>query len=175
MPLAVPTCLVRSVAACNCLFDEGAAFNLRGEAPPGSTDFNWTNTRFNASAVAELYCTLFPQDRERLGSCPEAHLGHALIERAKQMGPAAFCEHVAELSISGQRAAHGELWSEGHTYVNCKRCEELWPDLVCHFARKAGGRPPKKKRGRPAAAGVDSFFSNALVSCNCPVVRGAYI
>ena len=179
MTLGMPDCLVRSVAACCCLFDdEGDAYNRRGEAPPGATDFNWTTHSFNDAAVAELYLTLFPEDRERVGRTPVAHLGQALILRAKQIGAAAFGEIVGQLSIHGQRAERGELWSHGHSYSQCNQCEELWPELVQRFApaRRAAGRPHKKKRGRPAAAGLESFSSDVLVSCNCPVVaRGAYI
>ena len=167
MTLGTPSCLVRSFAACSCLFDQGDEYNLRGEAPPGATDFDWTTHSFSDAAVAELYLTLFPEDRERVGRTPVAHLGQALILRAKEIGAAAFGELVSQLSIHGQRAERGELWCDGHSYSRCNQCAELWPELVQRFApaRRAAGRPHKKKRGRPAAAGIESFCSDDRCTC----------
>ena len=85
MPVAKPAYLARSYAAWSALWADGLAASTEGHLPANRNGKKTKSKEspFDATAVAQQYLTLFPEDKElnsRGFGCGE--LGQTLISRA---------------------------------------------------------------------------------------------
>ena len=152
------------MAACSCLWKGGGIDNAHGKLFPGAADARWLQQPFNAVAVASEYLDLFPSDAERVNSSLDAGmLGRALIARATEIGTQ-VADVFADLSVHRQNALHGADWAVRHTWDNCQRCAELYPEHAARLAKKGRGRPAKKRRGHAAATGAPIVCSTRHVA-----------
>ena len=169
MPVAKPTCLARSYAAWSALWDDGLAASREGRLPANRTGKTTNSKRmpFDATAVAQQYLILFPEDKElnsRGFGCGK--LGQTLISRAQELqelSTTRLQEICGQVSVHAQCAKHEPTWHLRHSYTDCKCCRLDGPDISMGVAPKGCGRPPKKKCNRAPTADMEQPRQGALI------------
>ena len=168
MPVAKPTCLARSYAAWSALWDDGLAASREGRLPANRTGKTTNSKRmpFDATAVAQQYLTLFPEDEQlNYPGFARGRFGQTLISRAQELqelSTTRLQEICGQVSVHAQCAKHGPTWHLRHSYTDCECCRMDCPDLSMGVAPKGRGRPSKKKRNRAPTADIEQPRQGAL-------------
>ena len=169
MPVAKPTCLARSYAAWSALWADGLAASTEGHLPANRNGkrINGKESPFDATAVAQQYLTLFPEDEQlNYPGFARGRFGQTLISRAQELqelSTTRLQEICGQVSVHAQCAKHGPTWHLRHSYTDCECCRKDCPDLSMGAAPKGRGRPAKKKRNVASTADIEQPRQGALI------------
>ena len=127
MPVAKPTCLARSYAAWSALWADGLAASTEGHLPANRNGKKTKSKEspFDATAVAQQYLTLFPEDEQlNYPGFARGRFGQTLISRAQELqelSTTRLQEICGQVSVHAQCAKHGPTWHLRHSYTDCER------------------------------------------------------